>query len=198
VTILALVLVIIFMRTCNGLINPTDVISNEPEVVYIKEDRDSVRTVNIHTIDTFYEYVYVPPKILTVTDTVFKVNDSVNTYHYGHRDDTLEYNIYVDAKEVPEKVTADFTYLRPTIHKLDSVADSIFVSTEKGVRVNQVYYGVSAVVYPGFSAAFVGGDFVSKKGWQFEAGAGVGFSGDKPEVMGLVGVKKLLTFRKKK
>jgi hypothetical protein len=194
--IIALIVVILLLLDkCSS--NPIKEIKSlsKPEVIY----RDSV-VYEDRYIDTLYkwkdrvrvktQYVLVEgaPSGADFSDTsVFNSNH----YVYQHNDNSIKSSISVFASERPDSVILDYSVLETTIKDSSNTTTKI---TEK-VRVNQLYFGGNATVYPGFNSLSVGLDFVSKKGWQVEGGIGYDLSNNNP--MFTVGYKKLISFRKK-
>ena len=120
-----------------------------------------------------------------------------NTFYYGKSDSSLSYTIKVISDIKPVKVEMEYDILKLMVKDSIYVRDSVNIKQVDKVRVNQLYYGIEAIVHPGLRGMFAGVDLVSKKGWQFEAAIGLANMNNLPEPMIKVGVKKLLTFRKK-
>ncbi len=128
-------------------------------------------------------------------DTVYEhLNGSPYTFIYNRQDSLLKYSIFVNSSIQPDSVGLKYDINSFLIHDTTIITDSIIKTITNKVRVNQVYFGGEAVVYPGFNAVFGTVDFVSKKGFQIEAGVGV--MDNNPAVK--IGFKKLISFRKKK
>lgn len=201
--LLATILIIILtLDKCTS--GPISVIKGSPEVIA----RDSVG-VNFHTetidtvIDTFLlvsEPVNIPVYVW-MHDTMYLdvpnvIYSDLDTFYAPIRDSLLEANITVLAKERPI-IMFDYKLKSFNTTITNSIKDSTFSEITEKVRVNQLYYGVEAIVYPGFKGIFGGIDFISKKGWQGEVSVGVAqFSGESDPMIKL-GLKKLLTFRKR-
>lgn len=172
-----------------------------PEVIA----RDS-SGINFHSestitvIDTFIlvsppktQYVYLHDTIL---DTLEVIPNGLDTFTTPIKDSLLEGSIQIISATRP---FISFEYKLKTFNTTTTttIKDSTFSEITEKVRVNQLYFGTSAVVYPGFRGVFIGADFVSKKGWQVEGSIGIDpLSPVQP--LGLIGVKKLITFRKRK
>ena len=184
----------------------------KPEVIDYKVELTETRVSFEHYRDSTINYVHVTeevpfshskPKVkyvfidrdpigIDLSDTN-EFNIGLRTFYYNKKDSLLDYTIMVTSTERPEKVEIDYKVPQLTIKDSTYVKDSIHEKITNKVRVNQVYFGGSAVVYPSFKAVFAEVDFVSNRGWQAEAG--VGFMDNAPAIK--VGLKKLITFRKK-
>jgi hypothetical protein len=188
------VITLLLLDKCSR--SPIKTILGKPEVIY----RDSTRIVETHTIDTFdrwrervvsnTEYVFIGPSEsdrMDLSDTSVFFN---NHYLYKYKDSILDANMNVYANERPDSVIIDYSSIERIIKDSTYIKDKI---TEK-VRVNQIYFGGNATVYPGFQSLSLGLDLVSKKGWQGEVGVGYDLSNNNP--MLTVGYKKLISFRK--
>jgi len=199
----AVIVIILLVKECSpNIINTID----KSEIINSNTIKDSNRIIEIHTIDTFYKWLpaikEIVPKIIEysnsdlmdLSDTMeFHINNK--DYLYGKQDSSLHYTITVNAKERPNRVTINYLIKEKEIKDYAYIKDSISIITTKKVRVNQLYYGTSAIIYPNFKGVFVDLDLVSKKGWQFEVGIGINpinMNG----VLGKIGIKKLLSFRK--
>jgi hypothetical protein len=180
------VVVLLLLDKCSN--NPIKTIISKPEVIY----RDSIREVYTHTTDTIDRW---RERVVSNTEYVFidSPQDSsiANHYLYKYNDSILDAKINVYADERPDSVIIDCSSLERFIKDSVYVRDKI---TEK-VRVNQVYFGGNATLYPGFNSLSMGLDFISKKGWQAEIGMGYDLSNNNP--MMSVGYKKLISFRRK-
>lgn len=187
--------VLLLLDRCSN--NPIKTITGEPEVIY----RDSIREVYTHTIDTVDRWrdrvvsktTYVMSSLIE-GDMMDLSDTSVffsNNYLYKYNDSILDANINVYASERPDSVVLDYSSIERIIKDSTYIKDKI---TEK-VRVNQVYFGGNATVYPGFNSLSMGLDFVSKKGWQAEIGIGYDLNNNNPMIS--VGYKKLISFRRK-
>jgi hypothetical protein len=196
--IVGLVIVIVFLLTCNG--SGTSGIKGEPEVISEKTTTEKFHKEETkERVDTFYiegEMVNVP---VYIHDTVLLPSEPIpfdlDTFYAHIVDSVIDASIMMVSETRPY---INFEYktknLERTIEK--TIWDSTHTETIKKVRVNQVYFGGEAVIYPGVSSVFAGVDFVSKKGWQAEVGAGVNFNDMTPMVK--VGFKPLFSFRRKK
>jgi len=213
--LLTIVVIILFVDKCSQEPCGSDgeVISSKTETTHFKDSsfvhyKDSIDTWVHHAyvevpevipegFEEEYHTPYFPPvREYDLSDTT-EVLPKLYTFYYGKADSSLKYSIKVVSEIKPFKLEMEYDLLQRTI--LDSthteVHDSTFTKQIDKVRVNQLYYGVEAVVYPNLQAAFVGVDWVSKKGFQIEAGIGVDITNQ--NLMGKVGFKKLLSFRKK-
>ena len=159
----------------------------------IKSDTVYVNTTDtIKVTDTIVEIV--PHYIDRVPNTGHSepdINDDMQ-FFYDVNSNALDGTITVLSQEEPTNVSFDFKVYETTITDSIFITDSLYITITEKVRVNQVYFGGDAIVYPEFVGIFVGFDFISKQGWQIELGAGVvnktpGFK---------IGFKKLITFRK--
>jgi hypothetical protein len=192
------------------------------EVISSTTKIDSIRTHSEHykdSIDEWVHHAYVevpeitpeeeyhepffppirehaPESILSVSEDTSK---TLRTFYYGKEDSLLKYNIRIIGECKPKKVEMEYDVKKVTIKDSVYVRDSVHVKQVDKVRVNQLYYGVEAVVYPNLQAMFFSVDFVNKKGWQLEGGIGADITDfGNPQVMGKVGLKKLFTLRRKK
>lgn len=112
--IIALVVVIIFLFTCNK--SKTEYITTEV-----------IRVDSLRVIDTVERILSVPIASVPIHDTIY-LNDTLKRYHYGKSDSLLTYNIYVDSECKPEKVgfeydiknftIIDSVYIRDSVHTL--------------------------------------------------------------------------------
>jgi hypothetical protein len=166
------------------------IIKRDTTTVYI-EGKDSI------IYDTIKDIRYITKDFhYYTTDTIFKSDTS--NWSIGHmytkKDSLLNATIGVWSKEKPDSITLDYSMAFPTIFRVDTLINNI---TEK-VRVNQLYLGPELIVYPGFKGGFISADFISHKGWQAEAGVGYGDFGTGFNTMGKVGIKKVISLRKKR
>jgi len=162
--------------------------NNYSEVPELKPDGTKVEYVFIHND--------LNEDMMDLSDTsVF--NTEIDTFYYGKKDSSLHYNIRVFSEVKPERLEMEYDIKELSIRDSVYVRDSINVKQTDKVRVNQVYMGAESIIYPGFKGVFLGGDFVSKHGWQTEVSIGVAqFSGNATAMI-KVGFKKLITFKKK-
>jgi hypothetical protein len=180
------------------------IIETVTERVADEHYRDSIRTWYHKNPTLVPEYVFLTkeelPKGIDLSDTseFFKnTSDTSKLYTYGANDSLLHYRIYVRSMLKPSSVWMEYDVATDRItdstYIKDSTTTTVTNNIKEKVRVNQVYFGGSAVVYPSFKAVFAEVDFVSNRGWQAEAG--VGFMDNAPAIK--VGLKKLITFIKK-
>lgn len=177
----------------------------DPSIIDIKKIEDSIRTHYEQYTDTIIDtlrvetevpfvvekpvYVMNTPEHMDLSDTnVFYMREFV----YEKQDSLLNYQIIVTSLERPDKVNIKYDLKNFTIRDSVYVRDSISTQEIQKVRVNQLYVGPEAIVYPNFRGVFFSADFISKNGWQFEAGAGL--LNDKT-IAGKVGLKKVISFR---
>jgi len=203
--ILVLAVFILLLDKCSSY--KTDTF--EPGVIDIETIKDSMRTHYEHHRDTVFKtdtfstnvpYIKEVPVYVEVhSDTpgmdlsdTNEFNIGMRTFIYQKKDSVLDYTIKVKSTERPENVHIDYNFKQMIIRDSVYVRDSISETTTKKVRVNQVYFGGEAIVYPGLSGVFAGADLINKRGWQFEVG--VGILNDKT-IAGKVGFKKLISFR---
>ena len=186
ILILSLIAVIIFLWHCR---KPKTI---KEEVIKTKIERYTdtiveVRTDTLEVTHTKLQPIYIENSfdLIDLSDT----NVFLNKYHYGVKDSLLEASIIVSAKERPE---VDFNYKLFNTDSVITIKDSVFVKEK--VRVNQFYLGGEVSIQPMFSYVGVGADFVSRKGFQLEAGVGYDFSNQQPMIK--VGYKHLISFRK--
>jgi len=212
------IIVALIFDKCTPKVIP---VSDKVEVISSKTIVDSMRTHYTRHIDStliwvHHSYTEVPEveqdgvvtpsssfsypdpssDRMDLSDTIELFND-VNTFYYAKSDSSLKYTIKVTGEVKPIKVEMEYNLLKLAIKDSVYIRDSVSVKQIDKVRVNQFYYGIEAIVYPGLRGMFAGVDFVSKKGWQFEAAIGLANMNTLAEPMVKVGVKKLLTFRKK-
>ena len=189
-----IVVILLLLDKCSS--NPIKTIAGKPEVIY----RDSIVYTDRY-IDTLYKWkdrVRVKTQYVLVGDSPDGIDfgdTSVfnsNHYVYQHNDSSIKSSISVFASERPDSVVLDYSILETTIKDSSNTTTKI---TEK-VRVNQLYFGGNATVYPGLNSISLGLDFVSKKGWQAEIGVGYDLSNSNPIVT--AGYKKLISFRKRR
>lgn len=130
------------------------------------------------------------------TDTIWNkdTTDWSVGYIYEKKDSIIDAQIGIWTKERPDSISFNYKIFIPTVYKVDTL-ERIITNT---VRTTQLYLGPEAVVYPGFRGGFVSADLISSKGWQVEAGIGYGEFNDGTQLMGKVGFKKVISFRKKK
>lgn len=205
ILILSIVVVILLIdNSCR----PSDIIKDElskPEVISDKTEINSF-TIETSYIDTI-EYTYwdtvktskVPLLNIDLDTNRMDLSDTSvfhDTYYYGKKDSSLEYTIEVYSPCNPDSVKMNYNLKKDITLITDSTyrKDSIHEKQTLKVRVNQLYVGPEAIVYPGFKGGFLTVDFISKRGWQAEAGAGI--INSEPGVK--AGFKWLVSFRKKK
>lgn len=183
----------------------------EPGVLSRKVVKEVIRTHEEHFKDSLTTWVHHQTSLVPeIHDTEYiniyhdapemrypEIDTNLNTYHYGKKDSTLRYSIKVFSECKPSHVELDYDVKNVTYRDSIYVRDSVFVEKIVKVRTNQLYYGIESIVYPGFKGAFAGIDYVSKKGWQAEASIGVAQFNEGAQPMIKLGLKKLITFRKK-
>ena len=188
-------LVILILNKCGS----NSLIPDRPEVIA----RDST-SVNFHkeTTKTEWDTLIIEGQIVNIPtyihDTILLPTEPIpswmDTFCFDIDDSFIKAKISAYAENKPF-ISFDYELKIPEKTVTNTVKDSAITTITEKVRVNQVYYGIEAVVYPNFQAMFVGVDFVSKKGWQVEVGAGVDVTGK--SLIGKAGFKWLLTTRKK-
>jgi len=194
--LLTIVIIILMVDRCTSI---SDIVIGEPEVIA----RDSTG-VNFHKektkVDTFI--IVSPPKRIPVyihdtlfLDTLEIIPMGLDTFYAPVKDSLLDATITVISETRP---FIKFDYKLKSFNTTTEITDSTFSQITEKVRVNQLYYGVEAIVYPGFKGIFFGVDLVSKKGWQVEGSIGAAQFDTGTDPMIKVGFKKLITFRRKK
>lgn len=184
-------LVLLLLRFgCN---DPVKTIKGRPEVIRV----DTVETVK-HTRDTIVKWsnkvIYRNLPLISTDSSVIDLSDTNEfkmMYYYRQKDSLLDATIMVSSHERPDSVGIEYSVLK------ESIIDSFTIErtiTEQ-VRVNQLWFGGNATAYPGFNSITMEVDFVHKRGWQVEVGAGWNISNNNPLVT--VGYKRLISFRKK-
>ena len=119
----------------------------------------------------------------------------MHEYKYAKKDSLLEYEILVISTEKPFEVNVKYSLQNKTYKDSTYVRDSLYIKEVEKVRVNQIYVGGSAIVYPGLKGVFIGADFVSKKGWMLGLEAGIL---NETNLAGKIEFKKLISFRRAK
>jgi len=190
--IVSIILILLLINKCESPIGSilnggSEVIKRDTTTIYIKGSPDTVftwRDTVVYRDRDFHHYH---------TDTVYNTDSSDFSvgYMYEKNDSVINATLGVWAKERPDSISFEYSALIPEITRVDTI-ESIIV--EK-VRVNQVYFGGNATVYPGFNSISMGADFVSKKGWQAELGVGYNLSNNAPMIS--LGYKRLISFRKR-
>lgn len=164
-----------------------DVISSDTSIVYLPGGSDTIykETEKIVYRDRDFHHYH--------TDTVYNTDSSDFSvgYMYNKKDSVINAEIGFWAKERPDSITFKYSAIIPNI--IDTVIKEVTIIDK--VRVNQLYFGGNATVYPGFNSLTMGVDFVSKRGFQVEIGIGYDLSNNNPMVN--LGYKKLISFRKK-
>lgn len=191
-------IIILLVRVCSPSIVEVADKKDPPEVISSNTEKDSARVIEIHTIDTVDRWhegkvVYITPDS-SLVDSSDSNNVLVN-YYYGKQDSSLHYSIIVNSKERPNSVNMNYKVMEREINDYTLIKDSISTTITQKVRVNQLYFGGGAIVYPKFNAVYLGLDLVSKKGWQ--AGVGAGVMIDDKALFIKADLKKLITFRGK-
>jgi len=210
-----IVLIILLVNTCTK-----DPCGADGEIISSKVKLDSARTHHEHYTDSSIAWVHnsysdVPeiPKPITIikkvpmyvfNDDMMDLSDTsvfnsaIDTFYYGKKDSSLHYNIRVYSEVKPAKLEMEYDVKKLTLRDSVYVRDSINVNQTYKLRVNQLYYGGDVILYPGFRGVFVGLDFIHKKGWQAEIGAGVASFNADSDLMLKFGFKRLLSLRKKR
>lgn len=190
---------------CGGLnplkvVNPLKIDKN-PEVISKKTDTLYLPGVEKIVIDTFHHWhsariENVLPMNPSTDSNRMDLSDTsvfIDPFYYSIKDSVLNATIEITSKEQPLNVSFDYSVLEKEINTTSIRVDTVKIESIEKVRVNQVYVGGTAVVYPSFNAVFANVEFVSKKGWML--GGGVGVMNNAPAVSG--SFKWLLSVRKK-
>lgn len=169
---------------------------SDSTINWVRHDYEEVPLLE----DEEYHDVYFPPVRdnapgIDLSDTNVFYSE-VDTFYYGKKDSSLHYNIRVIGEVKPVRVEMEYDIKELSVRDSVYVRDSINVKQVDKVRVNQLYYGAEAIVYPGFKGLFGGIDLVTKKGWQFEVAVGLAEFESESDPMLKVGIKKLISFRK--
>ena len=214
-TILAIILLVAQTCSPSGLLGGGEVVISRDTITVVETNTIKVQDENYRdSVKTWYhknptrvpEYVYIPREgpgmDLSDTSGLFNSLEGTEIYTYGARDSLVSYMIYVRSAVKPAGVWQEYDVATFTItdssYVRDSTSTKVTSTITNKVRVNQLYAGPEIVVYPGFKAAFLSADFIHKKGWQLEVGAGFGQFNEGNLLVGKVGFKKLISFRKKK
>lgn len=213
---IAIIGILILQKSCsiNNIFGGGEVIITTDTVTTVVTNTTTVVDTNYRdSITTWYhqhpkkvkEYVYVDnnvPAISNSDTSIFNISDSIKLFTYMGNDSLLKYKIYVKGKEKPEEVYIEYdvskTIITDSTYVRDSTVTEITNDITKKVRVNQIYIGPAAIIYPGLNGGLINVDFVSKNGWQLEAGIGYGNVNNSTELIGSIGFKKLISFRSKK
>jgi len=192
--LLALIIVVVILLLDKCTRNKVN--TSTPEVISSKSDTIYLPGVETIKWDTTYKKIYVAAQYVPLDSQRIDLSDTSvfhDKYYYSRKDSLLDFTITVDSEIKPNDVQIEYNLLQRDILKSTTRVDTVKTTITNKVRVNQVYFGGSAVIYPSFKAVFAEVDFVSKKGWQAEAG--IGFMDNAPAIK--VGLKKLISFRKK-
>jgi hypothetical protein len=214
-------IVVVFMLDKCSSRSMDSYVNKDVEVVSTKIIVDSVRTHYEQHLDStliwvHHSYTEVPEKEqndviepsssfvhesssddrMDLSDTS-ELSKDINIFYYGKTDSSLNYTIRVHSSVKPSRIEMDYNVLKVLVKDSTYIRDSINTKQIDKVRMSQLYYGIEAIVYPGIKGMFAGIDFVSKEGWQLEVSAGIVGADNNLGIMGKVGIKRLLTFRKK-
>lgn len=183
---LIIAIVILLLDKCSRKVEP--VIEIKKETVYIK-GKDSIYT------NTIYKWRDRKVVILSLDTNRIDLSDTNvfhDTFYYPVKDSSLDGTIIIKSEIVPNMVTFDYkvkdSFINTNIIRVDTIKEIITNS----VRVNQLYFGGSTIIYPNFNGVFAELDFVSKRGYSINGGIGV--LNQTPSIK--IGFKKLITFRK--
>lgn len=201
-----IIMIILFsLDKCKSISHINDTF--KPEVIDVKFNKDSMRTHYERYTDSLVSIISVSNNVPLVETKYVYIDREINpsneldtntrVFVYQRKDSLLDYSISVYGNERPSKVQIDYDIKQLTIRDSIFVRDSIYEKETQKVRVNQVYLGPELIVYPGFKGGFVSLDFISKKGLQLEAGGGYAQFDNGAYLVGKVGIKKLITFRKR-
>lgn len=145
ILILALVLVIIFLFTCN-----------KPKVVTNTVTNETIRVDSVRITDTIVKTIHVPLKEVEYIYSNIDFSDTnefnigLRTFYYNSKDSLLNASILVKANERPESVKLEYDLKQFTIHDSIYVRDSThtkeiinksFLSVGATIIGNQTYFG---------------------------------------------------------
>jgi hypothetical protein len=168
-----------------------------PEVISEKIETETIEGKDSVTIEYVDRIVYVAAQYVPLDSQRMDLSDTNvfhDKYYYSREDSLLDFTITVDSEIKPNDVQIEYNLLQRDILKSTTRVDTVKTTITNKVRVNQIYFGGSAVVYPSFKAVFAEVDFVSKKGFQIEGG--IGFMDNAPAIKG--GFKWLINLRKQR
>ena len=194
-----IVAILLLTRSCGDI---TVLPKDRPEVIDVKTLTELFHSEisDTSTTDTIIlkEFKNVPVYIHdTILEPLHEDSPPTDTFVSLIEDTLLEATITVLSDSRPY---VNFSYKMRNFNTVitNTIQDSSHTTVTQKVRVNQVYLGPEAIIYPGFKGGFVTADFISKKGWQVEAGLGYGDFGEGFSPMIKAAWKPLITFRPRK
>lgn len=154
--ILGLFIYVVFLSTCN----------NDPKVITKEVDREVIRTVHTHSIDTFIQIVKgkhtnIP---LNIPNTHFRIdlgdtNVFSDKYYYPIKDSLLEATIIVNSKDQPDSVGIKYDLKSFTIRDSIYLRDSVYIKEQ----ILKSYMSAGASIYGGNNFGFIPTVFYNHK-----------------------------------